>query len=140
MHAHLGTRSIWSVRWRKLLVASAAFLLAGLRRLRISPHPRTADRTHYPRPMRRLKHLERWLRSQRIPPTWTVAFYRRPENVDRMLKCWEDIVAAKAAAVPIARIDIVPHPASAIGERHAWRMETFTPMPEALRAPEPRAS
>lgn len=134
MHAHLGTRSMWSVRWRRLLVGSAGLLRAGLRRLRISPPPRTARRTHYPRPMRRLKHLERWLSSQRMPPTWTMAFYRRSENIDRMLKCWEEIVAAKAAAVPTARIEIVP--TGAIGEEHAWRVEAVTPILEPRHAPE----
>lgn len=124
MQSHLGTRSPWMVRWRRLLETATAISLAGLSRLRIMPHPRLPGRKHFPRPLRRLKRLQRWLHSRpRLQPTWPISFYRQPRNIERMLACWNETVSELAAAIPTVRIELAPDPATAIGERPVWRME-----------------
>lgn len=132
MHSHLGTRSRWVVGWRRLLETASIISLAGLRRLRIMPHPRRPGRKHFPRPLRRLKRLQRWLRSQpRLPPTWPISFYLHSGNIERMLACWNETVAEQAGAIPTARIELAPDPATAIGERPAWQVESSAPPRQA---------
>jgi hypothetical protein len=119
--AHLGMRP-WKVRARKLLAVSAGRLLRGLRLLRVSKHPRVPGGRRYPRPVRFLKHVDRKLRGYRMRPTWHFDFYRQHGAVERMMRCWDDMIAAKTAALSVTRVELSPDPVSQIGKAFGWRI------------------
>jgi hypothetical protein len=117
VHAHLGVRSIWMAYWKTGSASVAARLRIQLRRLRIR------SRRRYPKPLRFLQRVERALVSRLL--TYQTPFfnvYRSRRQFERMLHSWDDIIAAKLAAIPVTRIQIAPDDDAEIAKIFQWKV------------------
>jgi len=122
IHVHLHLRGSRMTPWKRLFDATVTALLTSLRRISTPRKRRMHLGPKYPRPVRFLKHADRWLQRRQIRPRKSLDFYRQRGNVDRMLQSWDATFAQKAGAMPVTRLELQPAPDAEIGKTCRWRI------------------
>lgn len=122
--AHLGVSWLWAAHCKAWYSASYAKALLGLR-------ARFSGRDFGL--LRFLKEREELLERRIRKFNW-FHFYRGPGNVERMMRSWDSVAAAKLGDLPVTQIEIAPCETE-VAKTFRWRVLGVAAAAQPLAAP-----